>query len=140
MGPVCQMVLFQSRVPATLQICQISPLNSTCPSPISLKILYSAILFVFQVTPTGNSTNNGTRQMQVCLVDSGNDYKYSSVGFVEIFNIITMQDTCFFGTEAFDGVYLLFLTNRMICNQCYFEIMVRQHHYHSCFVLSGQPA
>ena len=44
--------------------------------------------------------------MEFSLSGGGEDGEYNGVDFVEISDISATQDTCFFGTEQFDIVYL----------------------------------
>ena len=49
--------------------------------------------------------NNGARKMKCCSLDGIEDGEHNGSGFVEVSTIFMTQDTFFFATHPFDGVY-----------------------------------
>ena len=52
-----------------------------------------------------NFANNGARKLKFGSHDGQEDREYSSIDFVEKFEIIAMRDDFFRLKELFDGVY-----------------------------------
>ena len=80
-------------------------------TPSLLKLAYLATRFILQQTHTArnvvswrinnivkwaNSANNGAREMEFGSHDGGEDGEHNGAGFVEISNILMMQDSFFF--------------------------------------------